>query len=87
MRAQPFNDEPHFYWQEYGYNNKEVRADRVSFFISELPAGEYTYSYLARATHSGIFVALPAELSAMYDPSLWGRSATQVWRLQNSKAC
>jgi alpha-2-macroglobulin len=69
-------DEPRFYWQEYGYNNKEVRADRVSFFISELPAGEHTYTYLARATHSGIFVALPAELSAMYDPSLWGRSTS-----------
>jgi uncharacterized protein YfaS (alpha-2-macroglobulin family) len=71
-----FGEEPHFFWQEYGYNNKEVHADRVSFFISELPAGEYTYSYLVRATHSGSFVALPAEISAMYDPSLWGRSAS-----------
>jgi alpha-2-macroglobulin len=69
-------EEPRFYWQEYGYNNKEVHADRVSFFISELPAGEHTYTYLARATHSGNFVALPAEIWAMYDPSLWGRSAS-----------
>jgi hypothetical protein len=70
------DEEPRFYWQEYGYNNKEVRSDRVSFFISELLAGEYTYTYLARATHSGSFVALPAELWAMYDASIWGRSAS-----------
>jgi uncharacterized protein YfaS (alpha-2-macroglobulin family) len=71
-------EEPRLYWQEYGYNNKEVRSDRVSFFISELLAGEHTFTYLARATHSGSFVALPAELSAMYDVSLWGRSASSA---------
>ena len=25
-----------FYWRSYGYNNKEVRSDRVSFFITEM---------------------------------------------------
>jgi uncharacterized protein YfaS (alpha-2-macroglobulin family) len=63
-------------WQEYGYNNKEVRGDRVSLFITELRAGTHTFSYLARATRPGAFVALPAEASAMYDLTLWGRSAS-----------
>jgi uncharacterized protein YfaS (alpha-2-macroglobulin family) len=63
-------------WQEYGYNNKEVHADRVSFFISELNAGEHSYTYLARATSTGSFTALPAEVYAMYDPTAWGRSAS-----------
>lgn len=71
-----YNEEPHYYWQEYGYNNKEVRADRVSFFITEMDARERTFTYLARATRSGAFVAMPAEVSAMYDATLWGRSAS-----------
>jgi hypothetical protein len=65
-----------FNWQSYGYNNKEVRGDRVSFFITGLSAGRATFAYLARATRAGEFVALPAEAHAMYDLTLWGRSAS-----------
>lgn len=65
-----------YHWQEYGYNNKEVRSDRVSLFITELRAGTHTFSYLARATRPGAFLALPAEAWAMYDLTLWGRSAS-----------
>lgn len=72
--VQTIYGDPVYYWQDYGYNNKEVRSDRVSFFITELEAGTYTYSYLARATHAGTFSALPAEVYAMYDITLWGRS-------------
>jgi hypothetical protein len=67
---------PHYYWQEYGYNQKEVYGDRVSFFITELEDGQRTFSYLARAVTMGEFVALPAEVSAMYDLTYWGRSAS-----------
>jgi len=73
---QTLYEEPTYYWQDYGYNNKEVHSDRVSFFISELGFGEHTYSYLARATRSGSFTALPAEVYAMYDATVWGRSAS-----------
>lgn len=67
-----------FYWQIYGYNNKEVRSDRVSFFITEMKAGHYLYRYFARATHTGAFIALPAEAYAMYDATTWGRSSSQT---------
>lgn len=70
-------EEPVFYWRQYGYNHKEVHDDRVTFFITEMPAGTYTYTYYARATHAGTFVALPVEVSAMYDATRWGRSASQ----------
>jgi alpha-2-macroglobulin len=66
----------YFHWKNYGYNNKEIRGDRVSFFITELSQGQHRFSYYARATQAGQFVALPAEASAMYDPSVWGRSAS-----------
>ncbi len=68
--------EPITYWQEYGYNYKEVRGDRVIFFITDFAQGTRTFSYMARVSHSGRFVAMPAQVSAMYDLALWGRSAS-----------
>jgi alpha-2-macroglobulin len=75
--ALAYDQEPTYYWQEYGYNHKEVYGDRVSFFITELPVGQRTLTYFARATHAGDFVALPAEAYAMYDLTAWGRSGSQ----------
>jgi uncharacterized protein YfaS (alpha-2-macroglobulin family) len=72
-----------FFWNDYGYNYKEIRGDRVVFFITSLSRGQYTFTYMARATIPGQFVALPAQAYAMYDLSLWGRSdgaAIQVGR-------
>jgi len=68
--------EPRYYWQEFGYNNKEVHGDRVSFFITQMSKSEQVFTYLARATHAGQFVALPVEVYAMYDLTTWGRSAS-----------
>ncbi|MCI0551405.1 MAG: MG2 domain-containing protein [Anaerolineae bacterium] len=68
--------EERFFWQDYGYNYKEIRGDRVSFFITEFKQGLKTFKYLARATMSGTFTALPAEAYAMYDEQIWGRSSS-----------
>jgi hypothetical protein len=68
--------EERFFWEEYGYNNKEIRGNQVSFFIRETGAGEHVFTYLARATHAGTYIALPAEAYAMYDATVWGRSGS-----------
>jgi len=68
---------PHFYWQSFGYNYKEIRADQVSFFITEMAEGTYPFTYYVRATQAGAFTALPAEAWAMYAVTLWGRSASE----------
>jgi hypothetical protein len=73
--------EPVYYWKSYGYNHKEVWGNRVVFFITELSEGSHIYTYYARATHAGDFVALPTEVSAMYDRSIWGRSASRVFQV------
>jgi alpha-2-macroglobulin len=70
--------EPTYTWRQYGYNNKEIYGSRVSFFITEIRKGTHMIEYLARATFSGTFLALPAEIYAMYDESIWGRSDS-VW--------
>jgi uncharacterized protein YfaS (alpha-2-macroglobulin family) len=74
-----------YLWEDYGYNNKEIRGDKVSFFITDMRPGIKTISYLARATNSGTFIALPTEVSAMYDPLLWGRSSNAVFIVEEQK--
>jgi uncharacterized protein YfaS (alpha-2-macroglobulin family) len=64
-----------FYWEEYGYNYKEIRGDRVVFFITYPGPGTHTFTYFARVTTPGTFAALPAQVHGMYDLALWGRSA------------
>jgi uncharacterized protein YfaS (alpha-2-macroglobulin family) len=61
-------------WDEYGYNYKEIRGDRVVFFITTFEKGSRTFTYFARATTPGQFIALPTQIYAMYDLSMWGRS-------------
>ncbi|NUM47464.1 MAG: Ig-like domain-containing protein, partial [Anaerolineales bacterium] len=67
-----------FTYDDYGYNNKEIWADRVLFFVTEMGAGPHVFEYYARATVSGVFTALPAEIEAMYDLAFWGRSGSEV---------
>ena len=71
------------YWQRHGYNHKEIRDNQVSFFITEMDAATYTFAYYARATHVGDFMAMPTEVYAMYDATLWGRSATRPLTVTN----
>src|SRR5688572_645718 len=74
MDSWGYEDYRPFYWEEYGYNYKEIRGDRVVFFITTFEKGTRTFTYYARATTPGRFVALPAQAYAMYDLDLWGRS-------------
>jgi uncharacterized protein YfaS (alpha-2-macroglobulin family) len=54
---------------------REVRDDRVLFFVDHMPAGMYHYRYLARATSLGQFVVPPARAEEMYVPEVFGRTA------------
>ena len=66
--------------QRYGshYDYLEMRDSRVSFFITDLGPGTHTFVYFARVVQSGMFSALPAEMYAMYDLTVWGRSAGDI---------
>ena len=54
---------------------RELRDDRVVFFIDHLAAGIYHYRYLARATTPGRFVVPPTRAEEMYNPEVFGRTA------------
>ena len=53
---------------------REMRNDRVSFFVTSLPRGKHNISYRLRAEIPGKFSALPAKVYANYAPELKGNS-------------
>ncbi len=61
------------------YTRRELRDDRVLFFVDHMPAGMYHYVYLARATTLGKFVLPSTRVEEMYTPETFGRNgATTV---------
>lgn len=77
-RQNQYEQPDEFFGDDFGYNNKEVRDDRVVFFVTHLKPGWHTFTYLARATQGGSFNALPAQVYLMYAPEQWGRSASGI---------
>ncbi len=58
------------------WEHQNLRDDRAEAFTSLLPAGVYTYSYVARATTPGLFIVPPPRAEEMYSPETFGRGAT-----------
>jgi len=56
------------------YTQRELRDDRVLFFVDHMAAGMYHYRYLARATTLGKFVMPSTRVEEMYTPETFGRN-------------
>lgn len=63
-------------WWGRWYEHEQLRDDRTEAFATLLPAGTYTYSYVARATTPGSFVVPPTRAEEMYAPETFGRTAS-----------
>ena len=63
-------------WWGPWWDHQNSRDDRTEAFAGYLPAGDYTYSYLARATTPGTFVVPPTRAEEIYTPETFGRSAS-----------
>ncbi len=73
--------DPGDWWRWYGYERKELRDDRVTFFSTYMWPGKHTFDYAARAVTPGTFSVRPAEAYAMYRPEIWGRSASDQFEV------
>ena len=60
----------------------DLRDDGAQVFSDFLAAGEHVFEYNARATIPGEFAALPAEVEAMYDPEIRGRTAGSTLKIR-----
>jgi hypothetical protein len=69
--------EPDYPWRWWGYERKEIRDEKVSFFATVLYPGTHEFDYAARAVTPGTFSARPAEAYSMYRPDVWARSSSE----------
>jgi uncharacterized protein YfaS (alpha-2-macroglobulin family) len=63
---------------QHSEHTRELRDDRVLFFVDRMPAGLYRYRYLARATALGTFVVPPTRVEEMYQPEVFARTAAST---------
>ena len=70
-----------WWWPWWSWDHTELRDDRLLLFADRLPAGVYTYSYLARATTIGEFKLPPIHAEGMYTPEQFGHSASGTVRV------
>jgi hypothetical protein len=56
------------------WDHVNMRDDRAEAFRMALPEGTHRFSYTARATTPGTFLAAPTKAEEMYSPETFGRS-------------
>ncbi len=66
------------WWKRGGFDHIERRDDRVNLFATRLSEGNHEFSYMLRATTAGTFVTAPAHAEEMYEPEVFGRTATAI---------
>ena len=65
-------------WYGTWFDHQNLRDDRAEAFSGFLPAGTYTYDYIARATTPGTFVVPPTKAEEIYTPEVFGRTGTDT---------
>ncbi len=66
------------WWRRGGFDHVERHDDRVQLFATRLGEGRHEFSYVVRATTAGTFRTAPARAEEMYEPEVFGRTATAV---------
>jgi alpha-2-macroglobulin len=56
----------------------ERHDDRVLAFATRLSEGVHEFAYIVRATTAGSFRTAPAHAEEMYEPEVFGRTATSI---------
>ena len=69
---------PSYDWSlRHWYEHENLRDDRVEAFAPLVWEGVHEYSYVARATTAGVFIAAPTKAEEMYSPETFGRGASE----------
>jgi len=66
------------WWQHGGFDHVERHDDRVNLFATRLSEGPHEFSYMVRATTAGTFMTAPTYVEEMYEPEVFGRTASEV---------
>ena len=66
------------WWRRGGFDHVERHDDRVLLFATRLSEGTHEFSYIVRATTAGTFRTAPSRAEEMYEPEVFGRTATNM---------
>jgi hypothetical protein len=66
------------WWRRGGFDHVERHDDRIQLFATRLSEGAHEFSYIVRATTAGTFRTAPARAEEMYEPEVFGRTATTM---------
>jgi uncharacterized protein YfaS (alpha-2-macroglobulin family) len=66
------------WWSVDGFDHVERHDDRIVLFATSLGAGRHEFSYVVRATTAGTFRTAPTHVEEMYEPEVFGRTATNM---------
>jgi uncharacterized protein YfaS (alpha-2-macroglobulin family) len=69
-------DEWWLLWEKGGFDHVEKHDDQVRLFATRLSEGHHEFSYIVRATTAGTYSTAPAHAEEMYEPEVFGRTAT-----------
>jgi uncharacterized protein YfaS (alpha-2-macroglobulin family) len=64
------------------WDHTNMRDNRSEAFAMQLAPGTHRFSYTARATTPGTFLAAPAKAEEMYSPETFGRSAATTVHIE-----
>jgi uncharacterized protein YfaS (alpha-2-macroglobulin family) len=66
------------WWKHGGFDHVERHDDRVTLFATRLGEGVHEFTYMVRATTAGTFITAPTTAEEMYEPEVFGRTASEV---------
>jgi uncharacterized protein YfaS (alpha-2-macroglobulin family) len=66
-------------------SHSEFRDCRVLLFADDMPAGEYRFSYILKATTAGKFVWPASTVEAMYYPEFYGRGVETSLMIKDNR--
>lgn len=72
------SSKPWFWWYRPWFEHQNLRDDRVEAFSTLVYGGVHEFSYIARATTPGEFIAPPPKAEEMYSPETFGRGRGEV---------
>lgn len=80
------DDHGFWWWRRSWYEHQNMRDERVEAFATLVRGGVHDYSYVARATTPGRFIAPPAVAEEMYHPETFGRSGSERVEVLDAEA-
>lgn len=70
------------WWWENAFRHRELYDDRALFFADYLPANVHTVTYLVRVTSYGTFQMPATRVEGMYEPEVFGQTASKLIRVE-----